>query len=375
MVYDVIVVGLGAHGSAAARHLAGRGLSVLGLDRHTPPHTLGSTHGGSRALRLAYHEHRLYVPLVQRALALWRELEAETGRSLFTQSGVLLMGPPESDVLRGAASSADLHGLTCERLTAAEIAARWPAFRPTSEMIGIFEADAGYLNPEACVTAHLELAAAAGAHLRYAEAVHSWQRQGDDLVVATEQGEYRGRHLVIAAGPWCSELLATAAPPLQIERQLQLWFAPAEAQPALADCPVYLFEDDRGRHFYGFPLVDGVGVKVALHHEGALTTMAELQRRVDDAADVAPIRTLLQRFLPAANGPLLRTAVCMYTNTPDGHFLIDHHPGDDHVLVLSPCSGHGFKFAAAVGEVAAQLVCDGRAAADLSLFRWREDWP
>jgi len=370
-VHDVAVVGLGAIGSAVARELAGRGLRVVGFDRHAPPHELGSSHGASRIIREAYFEDPVYVPMVQRAQVLWRALERECGRTLLRTTGGVMLGRADTALVRGALRSAELHGLPHTVLDASAVAARFPVLRPESDMLGVWEPNAGVLDPEACVLAQLERAVALGALLHTNTAVHGWEAGARDVTLATDVGRIAARTLVLAAGPWIADLLPGLPLPFAVERQVLHWFEPARdaAQFAPDRCPIHLWEFDGARFYYGFPDLGG-GVKLAFHHGGEPMTAATARRTVDEA-DVAAIRAAVRRFTPAADGRLLKSTVCLYTNTPDEHFRIDRHPAHAHVVIASPCSGHGFKFAPVVGEIVADLVMERAPAFDLAPFRWR----
>jgi sarcosine oxidase len=370
--YDVIVAGLGAMGSAAAYHLARRGARVLGLDRHAPPHTLGSSHGRTRIIREAYFEHPLYVPLVRRAYENWDALERDVGERLFVQSGGLMIGPEDGALVRGALAAARAHDVPHELLDAREARRRFPAFAVPDEQVALLEHRAGLLLPEACIRAHLALAERHGAELRTETPVDAWREDGALVRVATPAGELTADRLVLAAGPWMPELLrATEAPlalPLVVERQLSLWFAPrANPETLRAErCPVMIWEHGPGPMF--FSLGDlGDGVKCGAHHDGVATDPWRVDRAVHDDEPLAG-RAMLARILPDAAGPLRDARVCLYTNTPDGHFVLDRHPAHPRVVLASPCSGHGFKFASAIGEVLAELVLDGASRFDLSPF-------
>jgi|SRR5688572_13339244 len=367
--WDVIVTGLGAMGSAAARELARRGLRVLGLDRYVPPHAHGSTHGRTRIIREAYFEHPAYVPLVQRAERLWRELERDVGDRLFVRTGGLMIGAEDSDLVRGARASADEHGLPYEMLTSAEVRGRFPVLAPERHAVALLEPRAGVLFPEACVRAMLGCAARDGADLRTTEPMLSWRVEGGAVRVATAMGEHVADHLVLALGPWLPEFLDGAQVQLRIERQMQHWFAPrAHAEGFSPDnLPVALWETS-DRMFYTIPDF-GDGVKIAVHHDGEITDPQRVRRTINEQED-ASARDLLQHFLPEAAGELRERAVCLYSNTTDGHFVIDHHPMHHEVVIASPCSGHGFKFATVVGEIVARLVAD-EPIEGLSLFHCR----
>jgi sarcosine oxidase len=369
---DVIVVGLGAMGSAIARALARRGRRVIGLDRFSPPHRLGSSHGRSRIIREAYFEQPAYVPLVQRAYELWAELERESGRQLLRRTRGLMVGPPDGTLVRGALRSAHAHGLAYEELSGPEIRRRFAAFTPEPGTKGVLEPRAGVLFPEACIEAALEGAARAGAELRVDDEVQEWRPDGDAVRVRSARGAWSAGHVVLAAGAWLTRLVPDL--PLTVERQVLHWFEPLRDQALLAPdaCPIALWELDGGRIFYTFPDL-GDGVKAAIHHDGE-TTDIERVRREATPEDETVVRSLLARVVPAAAGPVRESCVCLYTNTPDHDFLIDRHPEHAQVLIVSPCSGHGFKFAPVVGEVVADLVTEGRSRFDLrpfSLARFR----
>jgi sarcosine oxidase len=351
-MYDVIVIGLGAMGSASAYALAARGLRVLGLDAHHPPHRHGSHHGESRIIRKAYYEHPAYVPLLERAFAAWRELEERAREPLFLRTGGLMIGAPTGELVPGVLASARAHRLPHEVLSADALARRYPQFRADRSMIAVWEGDAGILYPEACIRAFLEGARAAGAELRYGEAVQEWTCGPDGVRVDTTSGRYAGATLVLAAGSGMGELVAELRAHLRVERQVFAHFAPAARLDRL---PIFCLEEPDGAFYYGFPDL-GSGCKVARHH---------------GEADVTELRAFLERRLPQANGELKASEECLYTNTQDFHFLIDRHPRHPEVILASVCSGHGFKFASVMGEIIAGLV-EGRACAfDLSLFRMR----
>jgi sarcosine oxidase len=374
-VYDAIVVGLGAMGSAATFHLARRGRRVLGIDRFAPPHAMGSSHGQTRIIREAYFEHPAYVPLVQRAYMLWDELERASQGKLFVQTRGLMIGRPDSMLVTGARRSAELHGLAHEILSADDVKRRFPALHPEPDMVAVLEPRAGILLPEACIRAHLSLAANQGAEIHTDERVVRWSASEGGVEVKTTRATYRAGRLVISAGAWAPELLADIAPPLTVERQVLFWFDAARSASSFAaeHCPVHLWEFDDRKFAYGFPDLGG-GVKFARHHHGATGSPESLPRDAT-TAELEDIRRLFDRFLPDANGAFRSSAVCFYTNTPDENFWIDRHPRHANVIIASPCSGHGFKFAAAIGEVLANLVDGEDPGFDLDLFRTRWQAP
>lgn len=350
--YDVAVIGLGAMGSATAYALASRGARVLGLERFEHGHTRASFGGRSRIIRLAYFEHPDYVPLLRRAWDLWRALEAASGEALLTQTGGLYVGPPEGDLFAGALRSARQHGLAHEVLDPAEAMRRFPALRIDPDAAVLFEEQAGWLAPELCVETHLRLAERAGATLRFGSPASLVRRDGGGLAVETAQGREEVDRVVLTAGAWMPEVLPALAPHLQVERVPLFWFEPVADIGAL---PVWIM-DTAEDGFYGFP-DDEHGIKVARHAKGEPADPDRLDRG-DRPEDEARLRRFLRAHLPAADGPLRETHICMYTRTPDGHFVID--ATGDGVVYASACSGHGFKFSTVVGEILADLALDGR---------------
>ena len=365
--YDAIVLGLGAMGSATAASLAGRGVRVLGLDLYAPAHALGSSHGRSRIIREAYYEAPEYVPLVQRSYELWRDLEAATGRRLLTITGGLCFGLPEDGLVVGAQRSADLHHLPYERLTADEIGRRIPGFRIPEGLVGILEPRAGILDPEACVEAQLALAAQRGADLHHKEPALCWQADGDSVRVETASATYRAERLVIAAGPWASQVLEDLRLPLTVQRIVNVYFQPEQPEVFSVECfPIYLFHTPEGA-YYGFPDVPGQGLKIGRHDGGEITTPQTIRREVWPE-EVQMLRDVLDRYMPGAAGPVLRTATCMYTMTPDEHFILDRHPRHHNVAFGAGFSGHGFKFAPVIGEILADLATRGTSTYDIGFL-------
>ena len=365
---DVIIAGLGAMGSQALVECARRGLQAVGFDRFDPPHDQGSSHGRSRIIREAYFEDPIYVPLVQRAYDRWAKLEAETGTSLLRQTGGLCYGPADSALVLGARRSAEQHQIPHESLSAEDIRTRFPVLTVHDDWIGVLEPRAGMLAPEAAITAGLDLARRLGATVHPNEPVLQWQQEGDGVVVTTERGTYRASHLIISAGMWVRSLVKDLARPLTVQRNVLYWFEPTRDSALFGPerLPVFLGQILPGVMWYGFPHT-GDGLKIALHHFGATTTPDAVDRVVQHA-ETAHLRSLLERFLPAANGVLREAKVCTYTNAPDHHFVIDRHPTADRVIVASPCSGHGFKFASALGEVLVDLVERKASRFDLTPF-------
>ncbi|HEX6962002.1 MAG TPA: N-methyl-L-tryptophan oxidase [Lacipirellula sp.] len=370
--YDAIVLGAGGVGSAAMWQLARRGLRVLGIDRFHPPHDRGSSHGHTRIIRQAYFEHADYVPLLLESYRLWEELEHLAGKELKRETGLVEIGPPDGVVVPGVLQAAALHGLDVQRLTAEEIKRRWPALRPPADSVGVFERRAGLLSVERCVEACLNAARAAGAELLAGVEALGWAAS-DDIVVQTSAGEFRAEKLVITAGAWAGQVLSALNVKFQVRRIPLSWYAPTDSSThADAGFPCYLFELPHGI-FYGFPAIDQRGVKAAEHSGGDVIADPLHVDRGLTAEDQAPVDAFMQRHLPAVRTPCIEHAVCLYTMSPDEHFVVDRHPADERVVFAAGLSGHGFKFTPILGRLLTELVVDGRTtlpAGFLSLARF-----
>jgi sarcosine oxidase len=365
----VIVVGLGAMGSAAALQLARRGAAVTGLETLGPANDRGSSHGESRIIRQAYFEDPAYVPLVLRAYQLWRELEVSSGQSLLETTGGLMIGPPDGEMVTGSLQSALRWGLPHRMLTTAELNAEFPIFQPRNGEVGLFEPEAGVLAPELAVLSQLRLAASLGAELHFGERALGWDAADASVVVHTASRSYEADRLLLTAGAWSPDLLPGSAIPMQVERQVMVWFAPTDIGAFTApSCPVYLLERAQGIHFYGIPTRDGLTAKAACHHGGEPTTAADLRREIEDA-DVMNVRVGLADILPQlAAAPMVKATACLYTNTPDLNFVIGFHPESERVVLAGGFSGHGFKFAPVVGEILADLAEKGETAQPVAIF-------
>jgi sarcosine oxidase len=372
----ILVVGLGAMGSATALHLAQRGHRVLGFDRFTPPHSHGSSHGQTRIIRKSYWEDPRYVPLLLRAYELWRRLEADTGQSLLHITGGLMIGRADGDLVAGSTASAKQFDLHHELLSAAQMRRLYPAFKMDEDWVALWERDAGYLHPEACVEQQLQQATLAGAELHFDEPVMEWNaRPGGGVSVRTPRGTYNGDHLVITAGPWAPRILRELMLPLRVTRQVVYWFEPTGSIGLFRRerMPIYIREMEKGQPMlYGFPLTgpDVEGVKVGLHGSDDFCTPDTVDRTIG-ASEEWIIRERVASALPLLGGRLLHAETCLYTMTPDEHFVIDMHPEFPQVMVAAGFSGHGFKFASVLGEVLADLATGAKPAYDLELFSLR----
>jgi sarcosine oxidase len=365
--FDVVVVGTGAMGSAALYQLARRGARVLGVERFAPGHDKGSSHGETRIIRLGYFEHPSYVPLVRRAYALWRELEAASGHKLLHTTGIAEIGPPGGELVAGTLAASRLHQLPHEILDAAETMRRFPAFNIPSDYVAVLQPDGGFVAVEPAIEAQVALARAAGAELRTGVAVFSITAHGNGVRIGTSQGEIEAGAAIVAAGPWVGTLVPNL--PVRVTREVMAWFHPSDPALFSADrFPVFILESRHGMH-YGFPLHGSPGVKIAKHHHRNETVDPDRVDRVISPADEALIRRALAGHIPAADGPLAAARTCLYTVTPDHDFIIDRLPDAPNVIVASPCSGHGFKFAPVVGEILADLAIEGGTDHDIRRFR------
>jgi len=369
--FDAIVVGLGAHGSAAAASLARRGQRVLGLERFGRGEAFGSSGGWSRMIRIAHFEHSWLVPMATASWDGWLALEREAGTPLLTRTGGLYGGPAGSPIVDGARVSAAGHGLPHEVLDAAEIHRRWPVLEPADDTMAIHEEQAGTIRIDRAIEAQLAVAEQAGGRLAFGRRVEDWRPTGGGgFEVETDDGQVvGGAHLVLTAGPWIGGLLPDLPLPLTVEREVPMWFWPT-VDPASVGAdrlPIWVLRD-AGTTFYGIPHDPELGLKVSIHHWGPLVDPDTVEREVGPA-DVDRVRAFLRTRMPAADGELANARVCLYTNTPDETFVIDRHPAAPGVAFASACSGHGFKFAPVIGEILADLVTDGSTSWPIAPFR------
>jgi|APGre2960657468_1045069.scaffolds.fasta_scaffold04058_3 sarcosine oxidase len=376
---DVIIAGLGAMGGAALYQLARRGVKVLGLDCFSPPHDRGSSHGDTRITRLALGEGEQYVQFARRSHEVWRELEAVTRRSLLRCVGGLYYGRTAgrteahgaADFLRTTIIVAQRHGIRHEVLDAAALRERFPQFHWRGDELGCFEHEAGFVHPEACIAAQLEIAQQFGAEIRTGEQVMDWKLSGEGVEVVTNRARYAAGRLILCAGAWLPALVPALRRRTRVLRQVLFWFEPDGPQELFTPerLPVFIRVPDAGTEmFYGFPAINGPGGGLKIAGEQFDRTVApdEIDREVRPE-EITAMHTLASPHLRITSR-CVRTAVCKYTVTPDFHFVIDHHPDSERVWLASACSGHGFKHSAAVGEALAEMTVDGRTQFDLSAF-------
>ncbi len=357
--YDALVVGLGGVGSAALFHLAQRGARVLGIDRFQPPHDRGSSHGHTRIIRQAYFEHPDYVPLTKAALASWHDLQQRCGRPLYHRVGLLQIGTPDGTVVPGVLQSAERHNLAVELLTATEAAQRFPTLTLPRDAVAVFESQAGYLLVEDCVQAYLQQAASLGAAIRVHTPVHHWQIDGSQFRVELAQETCWAERLVIAAGAWAGELLADLGIRLRVLRKHLHWYACSDPRyRADQGCPLFLYESGGGC-FYGCPQIDPRGVKVAQHSGGETVADPAGVSRDFDVAERREVEAFVRAHLKGLTTQPTDHAVCLYTMSPDEHFIVDRHPQHANLAFAAGLSGHGFKFTPVLGQALADLVLDG----------------
>jgi sarcosine oxidase len=355
--FDVIILGQGAMGSAAAWAAAKRGLRVLGLEQFAFGHALGSSHGHSRIIREVYYEHPAYVPLAQEAFQRWEELETLSGKKLLTRCRCANIGSPTSEIIEGVSRAVAEHGLPAERWSAAELRRRVPALVPDDDMVAIVEERAGWLAVEHCVLSMQAAARKLGATLHDNEPVINWKASEQGVTVTTTGGTYHAAQLILSAGPWATLQLPQL--PLTVMRQMQLWFTPppgSEDHFQADRFPIFIMDTPLGG-FYGIPFEGGPGVKLAQHYGSPEQDRPEhIQRDLVDA-DVAPVRQFMKQHLPLlSEAPLTASATCIYTLTPDRHFVVDLHPQHQNVALACGFSGHGFKFAPVIGEMLVEML-------------------
>ncbi len=367
--YDTIVIGVGGMGSAAIYSLARRGKRVLGLEQFDIPHDLGSSHGYTRIIRLAYYEHPSYVMLLQRAYELWDEIERASGERLLHITGSIDAGPADSWVFKGSFQSSVEHELPHEVLTGQELARRFPGYRLPHDHMALLQPRGGFLTPELCTVAFVDAAHRLGAEIHAREEVLGWEPLGDGVRVTTNRDVYEAERLIITAGAWNRRLLPMLHGLAVPERQVLGWFQPRRPEYFLPEnFPVFNLLVDEGR-FYGFPVHGVPGFKIGKYHHFQEQDDPERLDRRSHAADELMLREFTDRYFPDASGPTMSLKSCMFTNTPDGHFIIDSHPDCPQVSFAAGFSGHGYKFASVIGEILGDLAIFGRTRHDISLFR------
>ncbi len=382
--FDAIVIGFGAMGSASVYQLAKRGVKVLGIDQFSPPHIYGSTHGETRITRLAIGEGAEYVPLVMRSHKLWREIENESGVDLMNQCGGLIIAKRNSagthhgkpQFLKQTISAAGQFNIKHEILSSEEIQKRFPQFNLTGDEEGYYEPTAGYLRPEKCVETQLNLAESRGAILKRNEMVLSYEVESNNSVtVKTDKDIYSAKKLIVSAGAWINRFIETNEERFKIYRQTLFWFEVERNTELYKTQPIFIwmFGEETEDLFYGFPIIEGNRIKVAREEFEAEITLENIKRDVDENEIKTVYENFVEGRLSGIGRNCVKASTCLYTQTPDSRFVIDFHPHYENVIIASPCSGHGFKHSAAIGEALAEMAFDGRSRIDISGFKLNQN--
>jgi sarcosine oxidase len=365
---DVVVIGLGIMGASAASALALRGARVVALDPHPPGHDRGSSHGESRIFRLAYFEHPSYVPLARAARDAWHDLERRSGQTVLNVTGIVEAGHPESAIVQGSLAASRLHGLAHEVFSGRDLGARYPQFHLPADWLAVYQPDGGFLHSERALRLYCALAMKAGTDLRIGVRARGIRPRSGFVEVDTDHGIVEAGTIVVAAGGWIGDLVPELRGPLTLTRQVLGWFRPKSPQDFSPDrFPVFILETESD-WVYGFPDFAGAGVKVASHRPGNRLAHADAACQDASPADAAVLEAVLRRHLPQAAGTPDRLRTCFYTRTPDEDFVVASHPDDSRIVIASPCSGHGFKFASVLGEILADLALNGATRHDISRF-------
>jgi sarcosine oxidase len=359
-------------GSATAYQLSKRGAKVLGLEAFTPAHDKGSSHGESRIIRQAYFEDPAYVPLVLRAYELWDQLQEESNEDLLTITGGVAIGPTKGALVAGCLRSAKQYGLGHALIDAKEMQRRFPQFALTEDEVAFYEEKAGYLKPEECIRQHLRGASKRGADLRFEEPVLSWtaSQEGDGVSVTTEKETYNAKSLVISVGPWFAELVSDVSMPVVVSRRVLFWLKPLYESSNFdrGVFPIFLWEPEGSPLFYGLPRISEDGSpKVGIHSGNETCTPSTIDRRINPR-DESAIRSAIGTRIPSLNGEVSHATTCMYTMTPDEHFIVDTHPDHPQVILAAGFSGHGFKFSSVVGEILCDLAMTRETSTDIRIF-------
>ena len=367
-IYDVIIIGLGAMGSAASYYLSKNGVKVLGLDTYEPPHKLGSSHGHTRVIREAYHEGTSYVPIVKRAYELWNELDHEIEDKLILEYGGMYLGD-DGKYLSDAKKSAKKYDIPIKEFSSKEIKEKYNILNPPNNFKGLLENRSGAVFPEKAISNFLSKSINNGSSHNYNEKVIGWEKQSKFYKVETDKNNYFAEKLIFSSGAWIKNLVPSLKLPVKIERQVLFWFDPIKDKDKFhySNMPNTGWDLDNGMEFYTQPNIENKGFKVAMHHNGKFISEDDLNRE-SNADDLSIVKNFLEEYIPLANGKLIDSRVCVYTNTPDLDFIIDFYPNDENLIICSPCSGHGFKFTPAIGEICSELVINNGTNYDLSEF-------
>ncbi len=370
--FDLAVVGLGAMGSAALSFAAARGAKAIGIEAHFPAHSLSSSHGDSRLIRLGYFEDPSYVPLLKRAYHNWRSLEARLRTEILTVTGVLQIGAPDSKIVSGTRASCDMHGLPHEILDRDAMKRRFPAFALEEGDVGLLDPQGGYIRPEAAIMSYLKLAAEDGAILHFGERVVAIDPDDRGVTLVSSNGRYRARKVIVATGAWIAELVPQLQAHAQPIRQVVAWYQPKNgfvAEPQRMPC--FLRDEGAEGSYFGFPAIGVDGVKIGRHAHFREPIDPTLPNPPVNDADTDLLDSFARKRLPDAASCRVRATTCRYTMLPSEDFLIDRMPGEPNVVVSSACSGHGFKFTSVVGEILADLALEGASPLPTDLFTFK----
>jgi len=365
---DVIIIGLGAMGSASSYYLSKEGVDVIGFDTYKPPHSIGSSHGETRIIREAYHEGTSYVPIVKRAYDLWEDMNKESGENLISQFGGIILGN-NGDHIKKALKSAEKYNIPIDQLNSSQIKDQFPVLNPPLNFTGLYEKRSGAVFPEKSISFMHQQAKKNGARLFYDEKVLGWKRKSNSFQVETNKGTYLTQKLILSSGAWIKNLVPDLNLPIKIERQVLFWLEPKKNKDLFQTefLPNTGWDLDSGHEFYTQPMMENKGFKVAKHHDGEFILPENLDRETKEE-DIVTIRSFLEEYIPDANGKILDSKVCIYTDTPDLDFILDFSPVDENIIICSPCSGHGFKFTPAIGEICTKMIKEEKIPFDLSEF-------
>ncbi|MGO2132508.1 MAG: N-methyl-L-tryptophan oxidase [Halomonas sp.] len=373
--YDVIVIGLGAMGSAAAYQLSKRGQRVLGIEQFYPAHDKGSSHGSTRIIRRSSFEHPSYVPIAARSYEIWEELEQATSRKLVTNTGGFFIGAPDENYVKGSIESARTHGIEHEVLNAEELNRRFPQITARADQVAYYEPAMGVVKPEASIIAQQQLAQQNGADLHFGETVLEWSADADrDWVqVRTDEATYEARRLVFTIGAWAPHLLGNMELPIEIERHWLFWYEPKDGslnEFRSGTFPLVNVIADDGVAFSSWPVFGSDRVMKATFIEGSakLCTPETMNSEEVSPQEIKRMEHALRQYVFKGAGRLVSTGACMFTNTPDRNFVLSLHPEYSNISVATAMSGHGFKYSAAVGEILAELAINGSTKYDIKIF-------
>lgn len=367
--YDAIVAGVGGMGSAALYNLAGRGWKVLGLDKYDVPNNMGSSHGNSRMIRLSYHEDPSYVTLMHKSYELWDKLQTDTNQELLITTGSIRAGHEHSSMFIGSKNACDIHNIPYEILEGREVNKRFPGYSFPNDILSVYQSDGGFLAADKCISSYLTLSDELGADIHGREPITDWHPKGEIIEVVTPKSVYTASRLVLTTGPWVSKLLPDLTALLEPERQVVGWFQTQDPKRFDPDhFPVFGLEVDIGR-FYGFPSFETPGIKLGKYNHLREIVDPDLVSREITNNDQKALEECLEKYFPMAHGAVMKMETCMFTNTPDGHFIIDTHPEIPQVSIAAGFSGHGFKFCGLVGEILADLAQEGYTEHNIDLFK------